>query len=263
MNRDAYRTPPELFAALDAEFDFKLDVAASNENMLCDFRITEEENCLTTDWFAAADMIGNTGWFAWMNPPYSDIGPFVKRAAEMASKGIGCVMLVMADTSVGWYAEAIKTCQEVRFIVGGRISFLDPVTGKPAAGNNKGSMFLIWHPFGRTAPVVSHVQRDELMAKGREVLAQQPAAETEKPAEPVIQASPEIAHKWPFEVTNMVDQALADLHYSAAPEFRERLCASANRLLLTIPDAKFKTSQHIKAMITDKMNSEASKQCAA
>lgn len=263
MNRDAYRTPPELFAALDAEFDFKLDVAASNENMLCDSRITEEENCLTTDWFAAVGMIGNTGWFAWMNPPYSDIGPFVKRAAEMAKQGIGCVMLVMADTSVGWYAEAIKTCQEVRFIVGGRISFLDPQTGKPAAGNNKGSMFLIWHPFGRTAPIVSHIQRDELMAKGREILAQKPAVEPAPVVEPVVQASPEINHKWPFEVTNMVDQALADLKYSAEPEFRERLCGSANRLLLTMPDAKFKTSQHIKLMITDTMNSEASKQCAA
>ena len=176
MNRDAYRTPPELFAALDAEFDFKLDVAASNENMLCDFRITEEENCLTTDWRTAAGMIGTAGWFAWANVPYSNVRPFVKRAAEMAKQGIGCVMLVMADTSVGWYAEAIKTCQEVRFIVGGRISFLDPVTGKPAAGNNKGSMFLIWHPFGRTTPVVSHVQRDELMAKGRALLEFKEAA---------------------------------------------------------------------------------------
>lgn len=171
MNRDAYRTPPELFAALDVEFNFKIDVAASNENMLCNFRITEEENCLTTDWFAAAGMIGYTGWFAWMNPPYSDIGPFVNRAAEMAAKGIGCVMLVMADTSVGWYAEAIKTCNEVRLVTGGRISFLDPVTGKPAAGNNKGSMFLIWHPFGRTAPIVSHVDRDTLLAAGRELIA--------------------------------------------------------------------------------------------
>lgn len=176
MNRDAYRTPPELFAALDAEFNFQLDVAASNENMLCDFRITEEENCLTTDWFAAAGMIGESGWYSWLNPPYSDIGPFVKRAAEMAKQGIGCVMLVMADTSVGWYLDAIKTCQEVRFIVGGRISFLDPVTGKPAAGNNKGSMFLIWHPFGRTAPMVSHVLRDELMAKGRALLEFKEAA---------------------------------------------------------------------------------------
>ena len=232
MNRDAYRTPPELFAALDAEFNFKLDVAASNENMLCDFRITEEENCLITDWFAAAGMIGNTGWFAWMNPPYSDIGPFVKRAAEMAKQGIGCVMLVMADTSVGWYSEAIKTCQEVRFIVGGRISFLDPVTGKPAAGNNKGSMFLIWHPFGRTAPMVSHVQRDELMAKGRELLAQKPAVEPAPVVEPVVPASPEINHKWPTEVIQAVRAAFdSNSVEPVSPQFNH-LCYTANQMLL-------------------------------
>jgi phage N-6-adenine-methyltransferase len=170
MNRDAYRTPPELFAALNAEFDFKLDACAGHENALCEFYITEQENCLTTDWSESAGLMGESGWFSFMNPPYSDIKPFVARANQMAKKGIGCVMLVMADTSVGWYAEAIRSCQEVRFIVGGRISFLDPETGKPAAGNNKGSMFLIWHPFGRSPLFVSHVWRDDLLAKGRQYL---------------------------------------------------------------------------------------------
>lgn len=84
-----------------------------------------------------------------------------------------------------------------------------------------------------------------------------------EPELPAPAASPEIDHKWPFEVTNMVDQALADLKFEAAQEFRERLCGSANRLLLTMPDAKFKTMQHIKLMISDKMNSEESKSCAA
>ena len=172
MNRDAYRTPPELFAALSAEFDFQIDVAASSKNALCDVYIDEENDALTMDWTAYDT--SETGFYSFCNPPYSDITPWVRKAAEQAKLGIGCVMLVMADTSVGWYAEAIKTCQEVRFIVGGRISFLDPETGKPATGNNKGSMFLIWHPFGRMAPVVSHVYRDELLAKGREILADEP-----------------------------------------------------------------------------------------
>jgi len=263
MNRDAYRTPPELFAALDAEFDFKVDVAASESNALCVNFIDEQLNALACDWLPDPDNGVNEWHFVWCNPPYSDIGPWVRKAAEQSRQGIGCTMLVMADTSVGWYAEAIKTCQEVRFIVGGRISFIDPETGKPAAGNNKGSMFLIWHPFGRTAPIVSHVQRDELLAKGRDFLAQKPAVEPIKSSEPAPQASPEINHKWPFEVTNIVDQALADLKYTAKAEFRERLCASANRLLLTMPDAKFKTGQHIKMMITDKMKDEVSKPCAA
>lgn len=171
MNRDAYRTPPELFAALNSEFDFKLDVAASVDNALCVNFIDEMLDALNCDWLPDPGN-GIAEWhYVWCNPPYSDIMPWVKKAAEQAKLGIGCIMLVMADTSVGWYAEAIKTCQEVRFIVGGRISFLDPETGKPAAGNNKGSKLLIWHPYGRTAPIVSHVYRDILLQDGRAILA--------------------------------------------------------------------------------------------
>lgn len=172
MNRDAYQTPREVFAPLHAEFNFALDVCASTENALLPHYITEQENCLTADWCSFSGQLETAGWYSWMNPPYSDIGPFVKRAAEMATKGVGTVMLVMMDQSVGWYKEAIKTCQEVRLVIGGRLSFIDPSTGKPAAGNNKGSMFLIWHPFGRTKVQYSHIERDELLAAGRELLTQ-------------------------------------------------------------------------------------------
>jgi len=184
MNRDSYQTPREVFAALNAEFDFRLDVCASIQNALVPFYITEREDCLTADWLYYARGVDFTGWYAWCNPPYSDIGPFVKRCAEMAGKGIGTVMLVMMDQSVGWYRDAIQTCQEVRLVIGGRLSFIDPSTLKPAAGNNKGSMFLIWHPYGRTAVQYSHIERDELLAAGRELLKQ---AEQDKPIEAVEQ----------------------------------------------------------------------------
>lgn len=174
MDRNAWRTPPEIFAALDAEFDFNIDVAASAENKLCELFIDESLNALECDWLPDPDN-GIAEWhYIWCNPPYSDITPWVRKAAEQSKLGVGCVMLVMADTSVGWYTEAIKTCQEVRFIVGGRISFLDPETGKPAAGNNKGSKLLIWHPYGRSPLFMSHVWRDQLLAKGREILANEP-----------------------------------------------------------------------------------------
>lgn len=169
MNRDTYRTPPELFAVMKDEFCFSIDVAASAENALCGAFFTEEDDSLSREWRSAA--WGDwTGHYVWANPPYSDIGPWVRKAYEQSRIGIGCVMLVMADTSVGWYKEAIATAQEVRFITGGRISFISPETGKPAAGNNKGSMFIIWHPFGRGALHVSHVDRDELLDRGRDLI---------------------------------------------------------------------------------------------
>jgi phage N-6-adenine-methyltransferase len=94
--RDSWRTPPALFAALNAEFIFQMDAAATEENRLCRLFISEEENTLTTSWPQA---MGYAEGYVWLNPPYSDIGPFVEKAAsEKKWSRIGCVMLLPADT---------------------------------------------------------------------------------------------------------------------------------------------------------------------
>lgn len=170
--RDLWRTPPALFASLDAEFCFQLDAAAAPHNALCRKFITAEQNTLQTPW---ADYLNVPG-YVWLNPPYSDITPFVKKAAAESANQIGTVMLVPADTSVGWFKEAIQTASEVRFITAGRLAFINPVTGKPVSGNNKGSMLIIWRPYPRTHCHFATVDRDELMAFGAKLLARREAA---------------------------------------------------------------------------------------
>lgn len=170
--RDLWRTPPAIFAALNAEFCFQLDAAAAPHNALCRKFITAEQNTLQTPW---ADYLNVPG-YAWLNPPYSDITPFVKKAAAESANQIGTVMLVPADTSVGWFKEAIQTASEVRFITAGRLAFINPVTGKPVSGNNKGSMLIIWRPYPRTHCHFATVDRDELMAFGAKLLARREAA---------------------------------------------------------------------------------------
>uniref|UniRef100_UPI0039067A5A phage N-6-adenine-methyltransferase n=1 Tax=Enterobacter asburiae TaxID=61645 RepID=UPI0039067A5A len=170
--RDLWRTPPALFASLDAEFCFQLDAAAAPHNALCRKFITAEQNTLEMPW---ADYLNVPG-YVWLNPPYSDITPFVKKAADESANQIGTVMLVPADTSVGWFKEAIQTASEVRFITAGRLAFINPVTGKPVSGNNKGSMLIIWRPYPRTHCHFATVDRDELMAFGAKLLARREAA---------------------------------------------------------------------------------------
>lgn len=170
--RDLWRTPPALFTSLDAEFCFQLDAAAAPHNALCRKFITAEQNTLETPW---ADYLSIPG-YVWLNPPYSDITPFVKKAAAESNNQIGTVMLVPADTSVGWFKEAIQTASEVRFITAGRLAFINPVTGKPVSGNNKGSMLIIWRPYPRTHCHFATVDRDELMAFGAKLLASREAA---------------------------------------------------------------------------------------
>lgn len=170
--RDLWRTPPALFACLNAEFCFQLDAAAAAHNALCRKFITTEQNTLETPW---ADYLSISG-YVWLNPPYSDITPFVKKAAAESANQIGTVMLVPADTSVGWFKEAIQTASEVRFITAGRLAFINPVTGKPVSGNNKGSMLIIWHPYPRTHCRFSTVERDALMNFGARLIAKREAA---------------------------------------------------------------------------------------
>ncbi|MCU8817795.1 phage N-6-adenine-methyltransferase [Klebsiella quasipneumoniae] len=170
--RDIWRTPPALFACLNAEFCFQLDAAAAAHNALCRKFITAEQNTLETPW---ADYLSIPG-YVWLNPPYSDITPFVKKAATESTNQIGTVMLVPADTSVGWFKEAIQTASEVRFITAGRLAFINPVTGKPVSGNNKGSMLIIWHPYPRTHCHFSTVERDALMNFGARLIAKREAA---------------------------------------------------------------------------------------
>ncbi|HBR1406353.1 TPA: phage N-6-adenine-methyltransferase [Klebsiella pneumoniae] len=170
--RDLWRTPPALFACLNAEFCFQLDAAAAAHNALCRRFITAEQNTLETPW---ADYLSIPG-YVWLNPPYSDITPFVKKAVAESSNQIGTVMLVPADTSVGWFKEAIQTASEVRFITAGRLAFINPVTGKPVSGNNKGSMLIIWHPYPRTHCHFSTVERDALMNFGSRLIAKREAA---------------------------------------------------------------------------------------
>ncbi|HDR2588803.1 TPA: phage N-6-adenine-methyltransferase [Enterobacter ludwigii] len=170
--RDLWRTPPALFAAINAEFCFQLDAAAAPHNALCRKFITAEQNTLETPW---ADYLSIPG-YVWLNPPYSDITPFVKKAAAESANQIGTVMLVPADTSVGWFKEAIQTASEVRFITAGRLAFINPITGKPVSGNNKGSMLIIWRPYPRTHCHFATVDRDELMAFGAKPLARREAA---------------------------------------------------------------------------------------
>ncbi|HCM7986878.1 TPA: phage N-6-adenine-methyltransferase [Klebsiella pneumoniae] len=170
--RDLWRTPPALFACLNAEFCFQLDAAAAAHNALCRKFITAEQNTLETPW---DDYLSIPG-YVWLNPPYSDITPFVKKAAAESANQIGTVMLVPADTSVGWFKEAIQTASEVRFITAGRLAFINPVTSKPVSGNNKGSMLIIWHPYPRTHCRFSTVERDALMNFGARLIAKREAA---------------------------------------------------------------------------------------
>ncbi|EFG1980521.1 phage N-6-adenine-methyltransferase, partial [Escherichia coli] len=73
-DKDCWQTPLWLFDALDIEFGFWLDSAASDKNALCAHWLTEVDDALNSEWVSHGAI--------WNNPPYSNIRPWVEKAAE-------------------------------------------------------------------------------------------------------------------------------------------------------------------------------------
>src|SRR3990167_7830081 len=115
-SHDLWLTPPELFSVLDKEFQFDLDAAASFENALYPVYITEQQNALTTPWI---------GRSVWCNPPYSLIGPFVKRAYEESLEQKNTVVILIPTyTDPKYWRDYVTKAHEIRHLVG-RIQFID------------------------------------------------------------------------------------------------------------------------------------------
>ncbi len=64
-DKDCWQTPLWLFDALDIEFGFWLDSAASDKNALCAHWLTEADDALNSEWISHGAI--------WNNPPYSNI----------------------------------------------------------------------------------------------------------------------------------------------------------------------------------------------
>lgn len=170
MANDSWSTPPEIFAALNAEFNFCLDVCATHGNTkVKSAYLTDEINALNAAWVNYRCPLTPSYW-AWCNPPYSSIGPWVEKAVNEMENGLGTVMLVMSDHSTGWFDSALTFATECRLITNGRLSFINPETGKPQPGNNKGSAIFVFNPHTDTTCTITTVRRNFLMRTGRNII---------------------------------------------------------------------------------------------
>ncbi|WP_042907024.1 phage N-6-adenine-methyltransferase [Gallibacterium anatis] len=149
FDKDCYRTPKYVFNWLNSRFKFDIDGCATEENNLSYHYIGKDgivEDFLTFDPLDLIAELEFSNFTIFVNPPYSNPLPFVKRAAELKAQGFLVVMLLPADKSTAWYQVIQESATEVIDIVGGRISFLHPLTGEEVKGNNKGSMIAVFDP---------------------------------------------------------------------------------------------------------------------
>jgi len=140
-------TPQPLFDALNAEFGFDLDAAASPANAKCEAFLTCDDDALSVPWHTRASSV-------WLNPPYGrGIGRWVQKAYDESRQGCRVVVLVMARCDTRWWHQWATRAAEIRFIHG-RIWFLQGAKSVSAAPAP--SAVLVFDEDLRR-PVVTHV----------------------------------------------------------------------------------------------------------
>lgn len=164
--KDLWQTPKFLFDYYNSRFEFNLDMAASEKNFLCKYYLTEQMNSLDPSSVSTAIntiwMMENKSPSVFLNPPYSDLKPWVDAAIKCSNNHkVPVVMLIPADTSVKWFKLAFDNCTECHFI-SGRLSFINAETQKPVNGNNKGSVVFIFDPKSPVKQSVHLINRDDM-----------------------------------------------------------------------------------------------------
>lgn len=130
-------TPPELLEAIKARLhihSFAMDLAASNENSVSHQCYTEAEDAIIQDWVF-------NGW-NWCNPPFSDIEPWVAKAAKESLKGAQTIMLVPASVGSNWWKEYVETYSYQSFL-SPRVTFVGHIHPYP-----KDLALLFYTPWG-------------------------------------------------------------------------------------------------------------------
>lgn len=109
---DVWATPQWLFDALNKEFGFTLDPCSDGTNAKCPKFYTPRENGLLRDWGTET---------VFMNPPYSEVDEWMRKAYGAAQEGATVVCLVPARTDTRWWHEYVMK-GEVR-LIRGRLKF--------------------------------------------------------------------------------------------------------------------------------------------
>ena len=130
-------TPLAFFEALDREFHFDLDPAATEKSAKCQKYFTPDDDGLIQSW---------GGHRVFCNPPYGrQIGEWVRKAYNEAQKpGTLVAMLIPARTDTSYWNHYIFNgkADEVRFIRG-RLKFTDE-DGKAKDAAPFPSALVIW-----------------------------------------------------------------------------------------------------------------------
>lgn len=112
-----WATPQSLYEELNKEFNFTIDLCASDWNAKHERYYTKEDDALQQDW---------SGEVGFCNPPYGrTISLWVKKAYEESQKGGTIILLIPARTDTRyWHDYIFGKATDIRFLKG-RVKFED------------------------------------------------------------------------------------------------------------------------------------------
>lgn len=136
-------TPPEFLNAVCRRLCidwFIWDLAASTDNTIVEPNANgwrhydEADDALVQTW-------PKGGW-CWLNPPFGDIEPWVRKASIEAANGASTVVLVPASVGSNWWRHYVEPFSYVSYL-NGRLTFVGHKTCYP-----KDLALLLYTPWG-------------------------------------------------------------------------------------------------------------------
>lgn len=125
--RQCWATPWPLFREIERRYSwggFTLDAAAEEWSAKCAAWLGAEADALSpsTPWGSRTQPAR-----VWINPPFDNIEPFVRRALAEVAEGTCEIVVLLVPTRTGqrWWAELVRPWARVVEILG-RVSFVPP-----------------------------------------------------------------------------------------------------------------------------------------
>lgn len=107
---DEWTTPQDFYDALDLEFNFQWDAAATRANAKCGWYSyfgPDHTTIMYRDALAVPFWYNSQRQRFWINPPYSQCRAFLTKAAVEAKRGATIVCLVPSRTDTRWWHETV------------------------------------------------------------------------------------------------------------------------------------------------------------
>lgn len=132
---DEWSTPQDIVSELAVEFGpFDLDPCARAETAKAPTFYTKADNGLSQPWRGRV----------WLNPPYSNPAPWLRKAIAETTAGRASVVVALlpAATDTAWFHDLVQYRAEVRFRRG-RIKFIGWL-GTPIGSPKAGTVYAIY-----------------------------------------------------------------------------------------------------------------------